>query len=177
MLFFAEYRQIRTQALNQTIAHLKEWAEEEFRVAKDYEGEINKAKEELRGLEAELKVGSLVAHADQSAQAYTKVDQKHPGAGDVAAVPLPHLQTLPAGVPADRRVAPQNQSRLAEVPDGYKPGNWHLTGYPEFDRPRMVKLAAMMDNGRAHAVTQVEKLIRDFGFSAKGGYRSEQPLP
>jgi len=175
LLFFAEYRQIRTQALNRTIAHLKEWAEEEFRVARDYEGEIAKAKEELRGLEAELKVGTLVAHADSSAQAYIKVVKN---TMEQETLPLSRFRIYKHYLQEYRQIALLHrkiQSRLAEVPDGYKPTHWHLTGYPEFDRPRMVKLAAMMDNGRTHAVSHVEKLIRDLGFSATGGYDPANP--
>jgi hypothetical protein len=175
LLFFAEYRQIRTQALNQTIAHLKAWAEEENRVAKDYEGEISKAKDELRGLEAELKVGSLVAHADQSAQAYTQVVKN---TLEQESLPLSRFRIYKHYLQEYRQIAVLHRkikNHLAEVPEGYKPANWHLTGYPEFDRPRMVKLAAMMDNGRAHAVTHVEKLVRDFGFSSKGGFDPGNP--
>ncbi len=175
LLFFAEYRRIRTQALNQTITHLKQWAEEEFRVARDYEGEINKAKEELRALQSELKVGTLVAHADSSAQAYLKVIQNKM---EQESLPLSRFRIYKHYLQEYRQIAALHRkiaSRLAEVPDGYKPGSWHLTGYPEFDRPRMVKLDAMLANGREHAVRQVEKLIRDFGFSAKGGFDPANP--
>lgn len=175
LLFFAEYRQIRTQALNQTIAHLKTWAEEEFRVAKDYEGEVNAVREELRALEAELKVNSLVAHADQSAQAYAKVIKN---ALEQETLPLSRYRIYKHYLQEYRQIAALHRKimhRLAEVPDGYRPSNWHLTGYPEFDRPRITKLAAMIENGRAHAVAQVEKLTVDFGFSAKGGFDPGNP--
>ena len=175
LFFFAEYRQIRTQALNRTIAQLKEWAEEEFQVAKDYEGEVNKAKEALRGLEAELKVGSLVTHADQSAEAYTKVVKN---TMEQETLPLSRYRIYKHYVQEYKQIAVLHrkiQNRLAEVPEGYKPTNWHLTGYPEFDRPRIAKLSGMMDTGRTHAVAKVEKLIQDFGFYAKGGYDPDNP--
>ncbi len=175
LLFFAEYRQLRTQALNQTIAHLKTWAEEEFRVARDYEGEVGAVREELRALEAELRVNSLVAHADQSAQAYSKVIKN---ALEQETLPLSRYRIYRHYLHEYRQIAALHRKitqRLAEVPDGYRPGHWHLTGYPEFDRPRIVKLAAMIENGRAHAVAQVEKLTADFGFSADGGYDPGNP--
>lgn len=175
LLFFAEYRLLRTQALNQTIAHLKTWAEEEFRVGRDYEGEVGAIREELRALEAELKVNSLVAHADQSAQAYAKVIKN---ALEQETLPLSRYRIYRHYLHEYRQIAALHRKitqRLAEVPDGYRPGHWHLTGYPEFDRPRIVKLAAMIENGRAHAVDQIEKLTADFGFSARGGYDPGNP--
>ncbi len=170
LLFFKQYHQIRTQALNQTIAKLKEWAEEEFRVAKDYEGEINKAKEALRKLEAELKVRTLVSNADRSAQAYSKVIKN---AMEQETLPLSRYRIYKNYLQEYNQIAVKYRKinkYLAEVPKGYKPTNWHLTGYPEFDRPRITKLASMMKNGRKHAVSQVETLIKDFGFKSKGGY-------
>ncbi len=170
LLFFKQYHQIRTQALNHTIAQLKEWAEEEFRVAKDYEGEIKKAKEELRSLEAELRVRTLVANANRSAEAYSKVIKN---VMEHETLPLSRYRIYKNYLQEYRKIAVMYRKinkYLAEVPKGYKPTNWHLTGYPEFDRPRITKLASMMKNGRRHAVTQVETLIKDFGFTSKGGY-------
>lgn len=175
LLFFAEYRQLRTQALNQTITHLKTWAEEEFRVSKDYEGEVEAARNELRTLEAELKVNTLVAHADQSAQAYAKVIKN---TLEQETLPLSRYRIYKHYLQEYRQIVALHRKinhRLTEVPDGYRPGNWHLTGYPEFDRPRMTKLAAMIENGRAHAVAQVEKLTGDFGFAGNGGYDPGNP--
>lgn len=175
LFFFKEYHQIRTQALNQTIRQLTQWAEEEFKVAHDYEGEVEKIKSDLRALEAELKITTLVTHADSSANAYYKVIKNKM---EQETLPLSRYRIYKHYLEEYRKIALLTRrinNYLDEVPEGFRPSKWFLTGYPEFDRPRITKLEAMIKNGRASAVAQVEKLTRDFGFVSKGGYDPKNP--
>ncbi|WP_321276695.1 hypothetical protein [Thiomicrorhabdus indica] len=170
LFFFKEYHQIRTQALNQTIKQLKQWTEEEFKVAHDYKGEVEKIKQSLRALQTELKVTNLVAHADSSANAYSKVIKNKM---EQETLPLSRYRIYKHYLNEYQKIAVLTRrinSYLDEVPEGFRPTKWFLTGYPEFDRPRITKLEAMIKNGRAHAVSEVERLIKEFGFKAKGGY-------
>lgn len=175
VLLVREYAQLRIQALNQTIARLKEWAEEERRVAQNYDGEVEKLRQKLRELQTELNIGSLVGHAERSADSYAKVIKN---AMEHETLPLSryriykhYVQEYQQIVQLVRRI----KARMAEIPNGYQPANWFLTGYPEFDRPRITKLAAMIENGRKGVVEKVTRLIDDFGFRGKGGFDPGNP--
>ncbi|MDF1527870.1 MAG: PKD domain-containing protein, partial [Sedimenticola sp.] len=170
LFLFREYYQIRTQALNQTLAQLKNWAEEERRVAHDYEGEIEKATQALIKLQDELNVHSLVPHARRSAEAYTKIIKN---TMEHETLPLSRYRIYKHYLQAYQQIAKlvrQIKARLAIIKDGYQPSQWFLTGYPEFDKPRIAKLASMTDNGHKSVVEKVTALIKSFGFRSKGGY-------
>lgn len=174
-LLFERYETDLFRVLNETISKLKEWAEEERRVAQDYDGEVNRLKEKLRELQAELKVGTLVDHADRSADSYTKVVKN---LMEHETLPLSryriykhYVQEYTEILQLVRRI----KARMAEIPNGYQPANWFLTGYPEFDRPRISKLAAMIENGRNSVIEKVTRLIDDFGFRGTGGFDPRNP--
>ena len=170
LFLFREYYQIRTQALNQTLAQLKTWAEEERRVAQDYEAEVEKATQALIKLQDELNAHSLVSHAKRSADAYTKIIKN---VMEHETLPLSRYRIYKHYLQEYQQIARlvrQIKARLAVVKGGYQPANWFLTGYPEFDKPRISKLAAMIDNGHKSVVEKVTGLIKDLGFRARGGY-------
>ncbi len=170
LFLFREYYQIRTQALNQTLAQLKNWAEEERRVAHDYDGEIEKAIQALIKLQDELNVHSLVPHARRSADAYTKIIKN---TMEHETLPLSRYRIYKHYLQEYQQIAKlirQIKARLSIIKDGYQPSQWFLTGYPEFDKPRIAKLASMIDNGHKSVVEKVTALIKSFGFRSKGGY-------
>ncbi len=177
LFIFREYHQIRTQALERTIAQLKQWAEDEFRVAHDYEGEVEAIKEKLRQLQTELRVTTLVAHADATALAYSKVIKN---TMEQETLSLSRYRIYKHYLDEYNQVAisvRKIKKHLAELPaDSYQPTNWHLTGYPEFDKPRLAKLSGIMETGRAATIVKIEELIRDLGFYSKGGYDPQDPV-
>ena len=73
LALFNAYYLIRTKALEQTIAQLKTWAEDEMRAAKDYDAETARLKGELQALQDELKCTTLIQHAEDSVEAYSRV--------------------------------------------------------------------------------------------------------
>ena len=101
--------------LNQTIAHLKTWAEDEKRAAENYDAEVDRLRNELRELEQKIGVHNLLLHADQSVDPAHPFQQRGPVPLDEAAchhdAPTPtfalELHDLPDRV--DRFVARRRQ--------------------------------------------------------------------
>ena len=104
-ILFHSYARVRTAALNQTIAHLKKWAEDELRAAKDYDAEIARLRAALKRLEGELKASNLVSNADASIEAVLSRDQEHLGAGKSAAVTPADSRALRQHLRGHRRAA------------------------------------------------------------------------
>lgn len=163
-ILFHSYYRVRTAALNQTISHLKKWAEDELRAAKDYEAEVARLRDELKKLEEELKTANLVSNADASVEAYSRVIKN---VWEQESLSLSKLRIYEHYVKTYSEIA-GNLRRvndlLNEASAPYVPSNWHLTGYPEFDKGRISKMLAMMESGRKGIIEHIELLLKDMGY-------------
>ncbi len=163
-ILFHSYYRVRTAALGQTISHLKKWAEDEMRAARDYSGEVARLRDELKKLEAELKTGNLLSNADASVEAYSRVIKN---VWEQESLPLSKLRIYEHYVKTYGEIA----GRLRRVTDlmneaalPYVPSSWHLTGYPEFDRGRVARMLDMMEAGRKGIIEHIEFLLKDMGY-------------
>jgi hypothetical protein len=162
LALFHAYYLIRTKALEQTIAQLKSWAEDEMRAAKDYDAEVTRLKGELQALQDELKCPTLIQHAEDSVEAYSRVIKN---VWEQESLPLSKLRIYEHYVKTYRTIA----GKLRRVNDLFRecsapfaPSSWHLTGFPEFDVDRVNTLLSSMENGRKSVVEYIEKLLKDF---------------
>ena len=169
-LLFERYQLALRQVLVQTLQQLKLWAEEERRVARDYEAEVNKIKQQLKALQTELKVSTLVTHAQGSADAYSKVIKN---VMEKESLPLSRYRIYQHYLKQYQQVAAhvrRVKAVLKEIPSGYQPSRWFLTGYPEFDLPRVRKLDGIIVKGKDAARKKIEELLDTFGFKSKRGF-------
>jgi tetratricopeptide (TPR) repeat protein len=162
LALFRAYYLIRTKALEQTIAQLKSWSEDEMRAAKDYDAEVTRLKGELQALQDELKCPTLIRHAEDSVEAYSRVIKN---VWEQESLPLSKLRIYEHYVKTYKTIA----GKLRRVNDLFRecsapfvPSSWHLTGFPEFDVDRVNTLLASMENGRKSVVQFIEKLLKDF---------------
>ena len=162
LALFNAYALVRTRALQQTIAQLKAWAEDELRATTDYDAEVERLRKELEVLQAELKCPVLVAHAEASVEAYSRVAKNW---WEQESLPLSklriyehYLKTYGAIAGKLRRVG----DLFRECSSPYVPASWHLTGFPELDTGRVETLLASMENGRKGVIEHIEKLLKDF---------------
>jgi hypothetical protein len=156
LALFHAYYLIRTKALEQTIAQLKSWAEDEMRAAKDYDAEVTRLKGELQALQDELKCPTLIQHAEDSVEAYSRVIKN---VWEQESLPLSKLRIYEHYVKTYRTIA----GKLRRVNDLFRecsapfaPSSWHLTGFPEFDVDRVNTLLSSMENGRKSVVEYIE---------------------
>ena len=162
LALFRAYYIIRTKALEQTLAQLKSWAEDEMRAEKDYDAEMARLKGELQKLQDELKCPTLIPHAEESAEAYSRVIKN---AWEQESLPLSKLRIYEHYVKTYSTMA----GKLRRVSDlfrecaaPYVPPSWHLTGFPEFDVDRVNTLLSSMENGRKSVIEYIEKLLKEF---------------
>ena len=160
-MVFRAYNAIRIKAYEQTLTHLKTWAEEERKAAKDYGSEVTAMREELKRLGQGLRVPSLVGHADESVEAYSRVIKNW---WEQESLPLSKLRIYKQYVDAYRNISGRLQrvyDLFREVPAPYIPQSWHLTGYPIFDTPRVEALLASMEQGRKGVIAHIEGLLAE----------------
>ena len=160
-VLFKAYYVIRTQALQQTITQLKTWAEDEMRAAKDYDAEVARLKGELQKLEQELHVTTLVKHADDSVEAYSRVIKNF---WEQESLPLSKLRIYEHYVKTYGKIAGQIRrvsDLYREIHASYIPSSWHLTGFPEFDTVRIDQLVLSMEQGKKGVIDHIEKLLID----------------
>ena len=158
-VLFRAYYVIRTQALQQTITQLKKWAEDEMRAAKDYDAEVARLKGELQKLEQELHVTTLVKHADDSVEAYSRVIKNF---WEQESLPLSKLRIYEHYVKTYGKIAGQIRrvsDLYREIHASYIPASWHLTGFPEFDTARIDQLVLSMEQGKKGVIDHIEKLL------------------
>jgi tetratricopeptide (TPR) repeat protein len=164
-MLFKSYERVRRQALDQTLGHLKTWAEDERRAARDYNEETERLKEELRRLDSELKAGTLLKHAEDSVEAYSKIIKN---AWEQESLPLAKLRTYEYYTKTYRTIAGQLRrvnDLFREVSSPYIPQSWHLTGYPVFDTGRITDLLTSMESGRKGVIERTEKLLKELDLS------------
>jgi hypothetical protein len=172
-ILFKSYNMIRTKALVQTIGHLKKWAEDEMRAAKDYDAETARLKGELSALEQELKVYNLVKDADASVEAYTKIIKN---VWEQESLPLSKLRIYEHYVKVYKEIAGKLRrvsDLFKEVSADYIPQNWHLTGYPEFDAERINKLASSMESGRKGVFEHIAAVLKEMGLETRVDLKDE----
>ncbi|TAN43817.1 MAG: hypothetical protein EPN22_09075 [Nitrospirae bacterium] len=160
MFFKAYERQVRGGYI-QTIAHLKKWAEDERRVAKDYEGEVKRLRAELAELGKELKNATLVRHADDTVASYTKIATN---LFEQESLPLSRVRIYENYLSTYKQIRDQLKAvakLFAEASSHYVPNSWYLTGYPVFDKDITNRLTVFMARERANAEQQVVKLLKD----------------
>jgi tetratricopeptide (TPR) repeat protein len=161
MMFFKAYeRQVKSGYL-QTIAHLKKWAEDERRVTKDYEGEVKRLRSELAALEKELKNASLVKHADDTVNSYTKIATN---LFEQESLPLSRVRIYENYIATYKQIKSKLQGTaklFAEASSRFVPSSWFLTGYPTFDRDITDRLVTLMSAERIRAADQVVQLLKD----------------
>jgi hypothetical protein len=160
MFFKAYERQVRG-AYIQTIAHLKKWAEDERRVAKDYEGEIARLRTELAALEKELKNASLVKHADETVNSYTKIATN---LFEQESLPLSKVRIYENYIATYKQIRDKLKSVsqiFTEASSHFVPTSWFLTGYPTFDKDITDRLVKLMGAERTRAEQQVVQLLKD----------------
>ena len=159
---FGAYYRLRTKALEQTLAQLKSWAEDEKRAEKDYDAEVARLKGELQKLQDELKCPTLIAHADESVEAYSRVIKN---VWEQESLSLSKLRIYEHYVKTYKTIAGKLRRvsdlfRECSVP--YVPPSWHLMGFPEFDVDRVNTLLSSMENGRKGVIENIEKLLKEF---------------
>ncbi|NLI29078.1 MAG: hypothetical protein GX423_03265, partial [Nitrospiraceae bacterium] len=161
MMFFKAYeRQVRA-AYTQTIAHLKKWAEDERRVAKDYDGEVKRLRAELAALEKELKNASLVKHADDTVNSYTKIATN---LFEQESLPLSRVRIYENYISTYKQIRTKLQSvnqLFVEASSKYVPSSWFLTGYPAFDKDIADRLVTLMTAERARSSERVSELLKE----------------
>jgi tetratricopeptide (TPR) repeat protein len=160
MFFKAYERQVKSGYI-QTIAHLKKWAEDERRVAKDYDGEVKRLRAELASLEKELKNASLVKHADDTVNSYTKMATN---LFEQESLPLSRVRIYENYIATYKQIKNKLQGvakLFAEASSKYVPSSWFLTGYPTFDRDITDRLVTLMTAERARSADQVVQLLKD----------------
>lgn len=162
LALFNAYALVRTKAFQHTIVQLKTWAEDELRAVTDYDAEVQRLRKELEALQTELKCHVLVAHAEASAEAYSRVAKNW---WEQESLPLSklriyehYLKTYGAIAGKLRRVG----DLFRECSSPYVPADWHLTGFPELDAGRVEKMLASMENGRKGVIEHIEKLLKGF---------------
>ncbi|SEM71928.1 hypothetical protein SAMN04489760_13826 [Syntrophus gentianae] len=163
-ILFASYNRVRTAALNQTLSHLKKWAEDELRAAKDYDTEVARLRDELKRLEEELKTSNLVSNADASVEAYSRVIKN---VWEQESLPLSKMRIYEHYVKTYSEMAGKLRrvtDLLNEASSPYIPSSWHLTGYPEFDKGRISKMLAMMEAGRKGIIEQIELFLKEMNY-------------
>ena len=160
-VLFKVYDTVRKQALGHTLSHLKTWAEDEHRAAKDYSSEVARLQEELRTLEGETRTNTLVKHAEDSAEAYSRIVKNW---WEQESLSLSKLRIYEQYVKTYRTIAGQLRrinDLFREASSQYIPSDWHLTGYPVFDTVRMNALVTNMEQGRRGVIQNIEKLLRE----------------
>jgi hypothetical protein len=159
--FFKAYeRQVRG-AYVQTIAHLKKWAEDERRVSKDYEGEVARLRTELAALEKELKNASLVNHADDTVNSFSKMATN---LFEQESLPLSRVRIYENYIATYRQIRDKLRSvslLFTEASSRFVPSTWFLTGYPAFDKEITERLVALMSVERTRVEQRVEQLLKD----------------
>jgi len=160
MFFKAYERQVRG-AYVQTIAHLKKWAEDERRAAKDYDGEVKRLRAELAAIEKELKNASLLKHADDTVNSYAKMATN---LFEQETLPLSKVRIYENYIATYREIRSKLQAvsqLFTEASSKYVPSSWFLTGFPVFDRDITSRLVALMTAERGRASDQVVQLLKD----------------
>gem|GEM_PF-2375324 len=160
MFFKAYERQVRGAYL-QTITHLKKWAEDERRVAKDYDGEVKRLRSELAALEKELKNASLVKHADDTVNSYSKMATNF---FEQESLPLSRVRIYEnyIAVYKDIKIKLQSVTKLfTEASSKFVPSSWFLTGYPVFDKDITGRLVTLMTTERSRSADRVVELLKD----------------
>jgi tetratricopeptide (TPR) repeat protein len=163
-ILFHSYNRVRTAALNQTISHLKKWAEDELRAAKDYDSEVARLRDELKKMEDELKTTNLVSNADASVEAYSRVIKN---VWEQESLPLSKMRIYEHYVKTYSEIAGKLRrvtDLMNEASAPYIPASWHLTGYPEFDKGRISRMLAMMEAGRKGIIEQLEIYLKEMGY-------------
>jgi len=160
MFFKAYERQVRGAYL-QTITHLKKWAEDERRVAKDYDGEVKRLRSELAALEKELKNASLVKHADDTVNSYSKMATN---LFEQESLPLSRVRIYENYIAVYKQIKIKLQSvtkLFTEASSKFVPSSWFLTGYPVFDKDVTERLVTLMTTERSRSADRVVELLKD----------------
>ncbi|MFQ3574595.1 MAG: hypothetical protein SNJ53_08205, partial [Thermodesulfovibrionales bacterium] len=160
-MVFKAYERIRTKIYNETIAHLKKWAEDELRAAKNYDEEITKLRERIRQLERELNTSNILKNADASVEAYSRIIINK---FEQESLPLSKIRIYEHYVKIYndllKKINQINQL-TKEASIAYKIPSWHLMGYPDFDKDRITHLLGMIEQGKRGVIKEIESILKE----------------